>query len=99
MLYTTRNIFFIKGRNIYTPAIDLGILNAITRKKIIQLSLAEGYSIKESRINYDDINDMDEAFITSTGVDILPCYWEGWSSDYIITNKLKNLYTESIKIK
>ncbi len=94
-----RNIFFIKGSTIYTPAIDLGILNGITRQKIIQLSLSKGYSIQESHINYDDINDMDEAFITSTGVDILPCYWDSWCSDYVITNKLKNLYTESIKIK
>ena len=42
---------------------------------------------------------MDEAFITSSSVDVLPCYWDGWDSDYSITIKLKNLYTESIKIK
>ena len=55
--------------------------------------------VKESNINYDTINTMDEAFITSSAVDILPCFWDGWSSNYSITRKLKNLYNESIKIK
>ena len=42
---------------------------------------------------------MDEAFITSSAVDVLPCYWDGWNSEYQITSKLKNLYNQSIKNK
>ena len=94
-----RNIFFIKDNIIYTPSIDLGILNGITRQHVIQLASSLDYMVKESNINYDTINTMDEAFITSSAVDILPCFWDGWSSNYSITRKLKNLYNESIKIK
>jgi len=94
-----RNIFFIKDNIIYTPSIDLGILNGITRQHVIQLVSSLDYMVKESNINYDTINTMDEAFITSSAVDILPCFWDGWSSNYSITRKLKNLYNESIKIK
>ena len=94
-----RNIFFIKDNIIYTPSIDLGILNGITRQHVIQLASSLDYIVKESNINYDTINTMDEAFITSSAVDILPCFWDGWSSNYSITRKLKNLYNESIKIK
>ena len=94
-----RNIFFIKDDIIYTPSTDLGILNGITRQKVIQLAHLIGYKVRELNINHDDINSMDEAFITSSAIDILPCYWDSWNSDYTITTKLKKLYNESIKIK
>ena len=94
-----RNIFFIKDDTIYTPSTDLGILNGITRQKIIQLAISEGYKVEKSHINYDDINNMDEAFITSSTIDLLPCYWDGWNSNHSISIKLKNLYNENIKIK
>ena len=35
---------------------------------------------------------MDEAFITSSAIGILPCKWNGWKSDFTVTKKLKNLY-------
>jgi len=45
---------------------------------------------------------MNEAVISSTGIGVLPCYWEGWISDYQVTNAIKNridkaLSTHSIK--
>jgi len=92
-----RNIFFIKSHTIYTPSTDLGILNGITRQKIIQLATSEGYKVDESHINYDDINSMDEAFITSSAIDILPCNWNDWNSRHTITIKLKNLYKQMLK--
>ena len=94
-----RNIFFIKDKIIYTPSTDLGILNGITRQKVIQLANSLGHTVKESRISYHDVNEMDEAFITSSAVDVLPCYWDGWNSEFEITSKLKNLYNQSIKKK
>ena len=94
-----RNIFFIKDGVIHTPCLDLGILNGITRQHVIQLASSLNYTVKESNIDYGTINSMDEAFITSSSVDILPCFWDGWRSNYSITRKLKNLYNQSIKIK
>jgi hypothetical protein len=32
---------------------------------------------------------MDEAFISSTGIGLLPCYWAGWNSTFSITTLLK----------
>ena len=32
---------------------------------------------------------MDEAFISSTGIGLLPCFWDGWKSDFRLTLKLK----------
>ena len=94
-----RNIFFIKNNIIYTPNLNLGILDGVTRDKVLQLGVKFEYQILESAINYDDINQMDEAFLTSTAIGIMPCYWDGWSSDYAITLKLKKHYNQMIKIK
>ena len=57
------------------------------------------FSIDEMKCQGTDECDMDEAFITSSAIDVLPCYWDGWESSYTITIKLKKLYNESIKIK
>ena len=40
---------------------------------------------------------MDEAFISSTGIGLLPCYWDGWETDLTITSKLKKHLDTLIK--
>jgi|TARA_B100001540_G_scaffold315845_1_gene344113 branched-subunit amino acid aminotransferase/4-amino-4-deoxychorismate lyase len=94
-----RNIFFIKNTTIYTPNLDLGILGGVTRSKVLDIGKKLNYKISESIIKYDDINNMDEAFITSTAIGILPCYWDSWNSNYSITLDLKNHYNQMIKIQ
>tara|TARA_B110000438_G_C15604550_1_gene559490 strand:+ start:67 stop:858 length:792 start_codon:yes stop_codon:yes gene_type:complete len=92
-----RNIFFIKKDTIHTPSIDLGILDGITRKRIINIAHRLGYKVDNTDIKYSVINDMDEAFITSTGIGIMPCKWDDWISEFKITLKLQNIYNEMIK--
>ena len=87
-----RNIFFIKENIIYTPCTKLGILNGITRQKVIELGQSKNYIVDTSPIPFKNINSMDEAFITSSAIGILPCKWNGWNSDFTVTKKLKNLY-------
>ena len=87
-----RNIFFIKENIIYTPCTKLGILNGITRQKVIELGQSKNYKVDTSPIPFKNINSMDEAFITSSAIGILPCKWNGWNSDFTVTKKLKNLY-------
>jgi branched-subunit amino acid aminotransferase/4-amino-4-deoxychorismate lyase len=94
-----RNIFFIKNSTIYTPNLNLGILDGVTRTKVLELGKKLNYKISESMINYDDINKMDEAFITSTAIGVLPCYWDGWNSNHSITLNLKKHYNQMIKIQ
>jgi len=48
-----------------------------------------GLTIAEEIISLEFINEMDEAFISSTGIGLLPCYWDGWQSDFTITLALK----------
>lgn len=60
------NLFFVKGRTIYTPASQ--ILKGITRKQVLSM-LSE---INLTDIEADKLYDFDEVFLTSTSRDITP---------------------------
>jgi branched-subunit amino acid aminotransferase/4-amino-4-deoxychorismate lyase len=84
-----RNIFYIKNNSLITPSEDLGILPGVTRDTIMKIGIKMGLGIVSGKINKSDINSMDEAFISSSGIGLLPCYWDGWSSNFNITNQLQ----------
>ncbi len=92
-----RNIFFIKGNTVKTPDLSLGILPGVTRDMVLDLARDEGLEIDTSPIHRDDVNDMDEAFISSTGIGVCPVTWDGFpGSDYTITNKLSAAAQETL---
>ena len=84
-----RNIFFIQDKTLMTPGIDLGVLPGVMRETIMEIALELDLIVSEKIIPFNSINDMDEAFISSTGIGLLPCYWDGWNSDFPITYLLK----------
>ena len=61
------------------------------RGVILSISNELNLTIEETNIPFESIDNMDEAFISSTGIGLLPCVWDGWTSDFIITSKLKKL--------
>lgn len=83
-----RNIFFIQGKKLITPGLDLGVLPGVMRDTIIEIAHQIGMPVFEESIPIDSINDMDEAFISSTGIGLLPCYWDGWNSNFSMTAQL-----------
>ena len=85
-----RNIFFIKNNTLLTPNTTLGVLPGVMRSIIIDLAKKINLNINETYIPYKDIDKMDEAFISSTGIGLLPCLWEGWNSSFSVTNRLQN---------
>ena len=84
-----RNIFYIKNNQVLTPSLDLGILSGVMRETIIDVVKSMGLNCKETHINLLDVHAMDEAFISSTGIGLLPCNWKKWNSDFVITNQIK----------
>lgn len=91
-----RNIFFIKSNQIFTPSLDLGVLPGVMRDTILEIAIKNKMKINESHIHIDDINKFDEAFISSSGIGILECYWPGWNSNYQITKKIKKILAEKL---
>ena len=84
-----RNIFYIKNSEVLTPSLDLGILSGVMRETIIDVVKSMGLNCKETHIKLSDTQTMDEAFLSSTGIGLLPCNWEEWNSDFVITNQIK----------
>ena len=84
-----RNIFFLKKNELFTPSLDLGILSGVMRETILSIAQSLNLKYHELHINYNKIDDYDEAFITSTGIGLLPCYWAGFKSDYKLTSIIK----------
>ena len=83
-----RNIFFIQDDKLLTPSTDLGVLRGVMRDTIISIAKELNLAPEERNISINAINDMDEAFISSTGIGLFPCYWNEWKSDFIITSTL-----------
>ena len=92
-----RNIFFIRDKILYTPTLELGILSGVMREVVLNIANSLDIAIKETYIHYDDINTMDEAFISSTGIGLLACYWDNWESKYRYTNLIKKELFKRIK--
>jgi branched-chain amino acid aminotransferase len=69
---TISNIFFYKDGIIYTPSVDCGILDGITRGLIIDLAKREDLKIKEGKFKREDLYAAEEVFITNTTMEVMP---------------------------
>ena len=62
---TSANIFWIKGRFMYTPSVDCGLLPGITREAVISEAKKQGFNVVEGRFYLEDIKDADLIFVTN----------------------------------
>ena len=68
---TGANVFFIKGKEIHTPAPDC-FLNGITRQTLIQLARENGFTVTDRHIQPEELNNFDECFLTGTAAEVTP---------------------------
>ncbi|HXI57838.1 MAG TPA: aminotransferase class IV [Polyangia bacterium] len=66
------NVFLVSGGVVATPSSEVGILDGITRAKVIELCRQNGIPIEERRISPEQLREADEAFITSATRGVLP---------------------------
>jgi len=67
---TTANVFVWKGTQLWTP--KQGMLPGITRALVMELARARGIRVRERAVSVRELTLADEAFITSSLVEILP---------------------------
>ena len=77
-----RNVFFVKNDILLTPSLELGVLPGVIRDTIMELAERRHLKVRETLIIQEDVPEMDEAFISSTGVGVLPITWEGFQSNF-----------------
>ena len=66
------NVFLVKGGEVRTPGLDVGLLDGITRAKVLAECRSNGIPVRETRLTPDDLRGADEAFITSATRWVLP---------------------------
>jgi branched-subunit amino acid aminotransferase/4-amino-4-deoxychorismate lyase len=60
------NVFFVKGRTIFTPELDSPCLAGITRDIVIQLAGDHGIEVMECPVSTEAANSADAVFLTSS---------------------------------
>lgn len=69
---TTFNIFYVNRGIVATPPLDVGILDGITRRAIINLCIELGIPCREVRFPKDYLYNADEVFVSSSLKEVLP---------------------------
>ena len=67
---TGANIFFVKDGALYTPRAT-SFLNGITRQTVMEIARAQKIDVTERTISLDELDSMDEVFLTGTAVEIM----------------------------
>ncbi len=71
---STFNIWTVKDGVIRTPHPKNGLLEGITRQKVLEICQKESFAYEETVISVDELKNSDEIFITSSTKGIMPVY-------------------------
>ncbi|WP_018924752.1 aminodeoxychorismate lyase [Salsuginibacillus kocurii] len=66
------NIFWVKNGELYTPTINTGILNGVTRQYILRLANELNIPVHEGYFSKEELQAADMAFITNSIQEIVP---------------------------
>lgn len=69
----TSNIFWVKKKKLYTPAPECGLLEGITRAKVIDNAIRNGMELAEGRYQRDELLEADEIFFTNSVMGVRQC--------------------------
>jgi branched-chain amino acid aminotransferase len=99
---TGENIFAVHKGRIYTPPLDMPILEGITRDAVITLAKAAGFEIVEQSFTRDFLYQVSEVFFTGTASEVTPvrevdCRTIGAGQPGPVTRKLQAAYTAVVK--
>jgi len=68
---TGDNVFVVKNGIIYTPPVEAGALEGITRRIVIKLAKQEGIEVVEKNLTRFDLYVCDEFFLTGTAAEVI----------------------------
>ena len=69
---TGDNIFLVRKGVLFTPPIDAGILEGVTRDAVIELAREAGIEVREIPLTKHDVYIADEVFLTGTAAEVIP---------------------------
>jgi branched-subunit amino acid aminotransferase/4-amino-4-deoxychorismate lyase len=66
------NVWWRRGRTLFTPALELGILAGETRAALTELAPSLAYAVEEGAYPVSDLHEADEVFTSSSVREVLP---------------------------
>jgi 4-amino-4-deoxychorismate lyase len=66
------NVWWRRARELFTPALDLGILAGVTRSTLLEQAAELGYDVREGAYTVDELAGADEAFTSSSVREVMP---------------------------
>ena len=94
----TFSVGWIKGEIIYVPDLDLGILDSITRKYLLQFGKENKIATEVSRITIDELYTVDTVFVMSTakhGIFVSKIDDKTYTQSPLL-NTVQNLFSEEV---
>ncbi|MES1226046.1 MAG: aminotransferase class IV [Bacteroidota bacterium] len=94
---TIANIFLVKEKKLFTPALSEGCINGVMRRYLLEKLREKNYVCTETEIKEDDLLNADEVFLTNaiTGIRWVKNY-EGKQYKSAITEKIYNEFIQTI---
>ena len=68
---TGDNIFLVKRGVLWTPPLDAGILEGVTRNAVIELARSANIPVQETALTRYDVYAADECFLTGTAAEVV----------------------------
>ncbi len=68
---TGDNVFMVRNGAVYTPPVEAGSLEGITRAVVMRLALLEGLNVVEKNLTRCDLYVCDELFLTGTAAEVI----------------------------
>ena len=96
----TANIFFVRSSCLYTPSLNAGILNGITRSLVLDLARDAGVKIEEALFGVDALLDAEEVFVTNSVLGPCPVQSVDMRKYLLpgpVTRQLLDLYRERVR--
>jgi 4-amino-4-deoxychorismate lyase len=66
------NVWWRRGRTLYTPSLDLGILAGVTRAVLAEAAQAAGYEVAEGAYLLEELIGAEEVFTSSSVREVMP---------------------------
>lgn len=90
------NIFMIKDREIYTPALSEACVAGVMRRSLMQALVAAGFHVTEKQITVEELLVADEVFLTNS---IYNLRWVQRIGDSVYTNSVAQKIHSDIILK
>lgn len=96
---TTFNLFYVKRGIVVTPPFEIGMLDGITRKTVINLARETGLEVRIVRFPKERLLEADEIFVTGTVKEIFPVTRVDEKKFHVgpITRKIAQLYKTEVR--